>query len=186
MTAPTEGLNQQTYDWCARTFDHVRKLLGLRIKLHTEQRRLEVGDIFVFNHFARMETFIPQYLIYRENGAICRSIASAALFRASDRLAELLDQLGVIPNDHPDLMAVLARDILMGRKIVIFPEGGMVKDRDVVDERGELNVFSRHSGTRRKHHTGAARLAVGLQLFKDAIATRHTRGSEATRVCASF
>lgn len=169
-------LNQQTYDWCARAFDQVRKVLGVRIKMHHDHRQIEAGDIFLFNHFARFETFIPQYLIYQDTGAFCRSIASSQFFKGNDRFAQLLRDLGVVPNDHPNLMAMLARDILHGRKVVVFPEGGMVKDRQVVDEQGGYSVFSRHANVRRKHHTGAARLAIGLQIFKLAVLRRERAG----------
>ena len=129
-------LNQQTYDWCVRAFDQVRKVLGIQIKMHHGHRQIDHGDIFLYNHFSRVETFIPQYLIYHETGEFCRSIAAAEFFKGSDRFANALRDLGVVPNDHPHLMELLATDILKGRKIVVFPEGGMVKDRQVVDERG--------------------------------------------------
>ena len=179
MTAHPD-INQQTYDWCARAFEQVRKVLGLRIKMHHERHQLDGGEIFLFNHFARMETFIPQYLIYQETGQLCRSIASAEFFARDDRFARLLRDLGVVPNDHPSLMEVLARDVLRGRKVVVFPEGGMVKNRQVIDERGDYSVFSRHAQTRRKHHTGAARLATGLQIFRYAVLYRAARGDHAT------
>ncbi len=159
-------LNQQAYDWCVRAFDHVKNLLSVRIRLHHEHGQIDQGDVFLFNHFARMETFIPQYLIYQETGAFCRSIAAAELFKNNDRLTDLLYDLGALPNNHPDLMLTLTRDILKGRKIIIFPEGGMVKDRQVLDDYGEYSIFSRSADTRRKHHTGAARLAIGLQIIK--------------------
>ena len=179
MTAHPE-INQQTYDWCARAFEQVRKVLGLRIKMHHQRQQLEGGEIFLFNHFARMETFIPQYLIYQETGQLCRSIASAEFFARDDRFARLLRDLGVVSNDHPSLMEVLARDILCGRKVVVFPEGGMVKDRQVINDRGDYSVFSRHAQARRKHHTGAARLATGLQIFRYAVLYRAARGDHAT------
>lgn len=173
-------LNPQTYDWCARAFDRVRKLLGLKIKMHHEQGQIEQGDIFLFNHFARMETFIPQYLIYQHSGDYCRSIAAAQFFQGNDRFAQVLRDLGVVPNNHPHLMSLLATDILRGRKIVVFPEGGMVKDRQVIDAAGRYHVFSRHAGERRKHHTGAARLAIGLNIFKQSILEREARGDTAS------
>ena len=179
MTIHAE-INQQTYDWCARAFEQVRKVLGLRIKMHHERHQLDGGEIFLFNHFARMETFIPQYLIYQETGQLCRSIASAEFFARDDRFARLLRDLGVVPNDHPTLMELLARDILRGRKVVVFPEGGMVKNRQVIDERGDYSVFSRHAQARRKHHTGAARLATGLQIFRYAVLYRAARGDHTT------
>ena len=171
-------LNQQTYDWCVRAFDRVKKLLDVRIKLHHEHGQIDQGDVFLFNHFARMETFIPQYLIYQETGAFCRSIAAAEFFTGNDRLTQLLYDLGAVPSDHPDLMSMLARDILKGRKIVIFPEGGMVKDRQVLDDGGEYSVYSRSAHTRRKHHTGAARLAIGLQIIKLRVLEEHRRDNQ--------
>lgn len=172
-------LNAQTYDWCVRAFDQVRKVLGMRIKMHHTDGEVERGSIFLFNHFARVETFIPQYLIYKETGDYCRSIAAAQFFSGNDRFASALRDLGVVPNNHPHLMELLATDILRGRKVVVFPEGGMVKDRQVIDEQGRYNVYSRHARERRKHHTGAARLAIGLRIFQQAVVFREARGDHA-------
>lgn len=170
-------LNQQTYDWCVRAFDRVKNLLGVRIELHHKRGQIEQGDVFLFNHFARMETFIPQYLIYQETGAFCRSIAAAQFFKGNDRFTQVLRDLGAVPSDHPDLMAMLARDILKGRKIVVFPEGGMVKDRQVIDDHGKYSIYSRSARSRRKHHSGAARLAIGLQIVKLRVLNEHRRGN---------
>ena len=171
-------LNQQTYDWCVRAFDRIKKLLGVRIKLHHEHGQIEQGDVFLFNHFARMETFIPQYLIYQETGAFCRSVAAAEFFKGNDRFTQVLYDLGAVPSDHPELMSMLASDILKGRKIVIFPEGGMVKDRQVLYDDGKYSVYSRSAHARRKHHTGAARLAIGLQIVKLRVLEEHRRGNK--------
>ena len=65
-------LNPQVYDWCARVFDQVRKVLAVNIKMHHDRHQIRDGNIFLFNHFARMETFIPQYLIYRETGKVIK------------------------------------------------------------------------------------------------------------------
>ena len=165
-------LNPQVYDWCVRLFERARKLLGVRIQLHHDAGQIEAGDIFLFNHFARAETFIPQYCIHEATGALCRSVAAGEFFRGNERLAGLLRDVGAVPNDHSELLTLLAIDILKGRKIVIFPEGGMVKDRQVIDATGNYSVYSRSSSSRRKHHSGAARLAVGLQVFKQAVLRR--------------
>ena len=72
---------------------------------------------------------------------------------------------------------MLASDILKGRKVVIFPEGGMVKDRQVLDEEGKYSIYSRSARARRKHHTGAARLAIGLQIIKLRVIDERNRGN---------
>ena len=60
-------INTRVYDFCVRAFRTTKKLLKLNIKLHqdvgVENDAVQQGDIFLFNHFARFETFIPQYLI---------------------------------------------------------------------------------------------------------------------------
>lgn len=175
-SADIPELNPQVYEWCVRVFDRVRHLLGVRIRMHHEQGQIAQGDIFLFNHFARIETFIPQYLIYRANGAFCRSVASAQFWGGSEAFGKLLTDIGAIPNTQPRLLPILAGSILRGHKVVIFPEGGMVKDRRVIDDAGNYRVYSRKSQERRKHHTGAARLAIGLQVFKQAVLDRDRRG----------
>ncbi len=173
---PDHDLNPQVYKRCVRIFDRAKGLLKVRFKLHHSLGQAELGDIFLFNHFARMETFIPQYLLFHETGAYCRSVAAAAFFKGNDAFAKFLTDVGAVPNDHPDLLDLLAYDILHGRKIIVFPEGGMVKDRRVIDDAGDYSVFSRKAQARRKHHTGAARLALGLQIFKLAVMYRRDQG----------
>ncbi len=169
-------LNQSTYEWSVRLFRRIKKLLGINIQLLDPENSAENGDIFLFNHFARFETFIPQYLIYEKTGAFCRSIASAEFFKADDAFSNYMVKLGGVPNNRPDLLPFLAREILRGRKVVLFPEGGMVKDRSIVDEKGRYSIYSRTAKQRRKHHTGAALLAMALEGFKTRIKKAEKHG----------
>jgi hypothetical protein len=45
------------------------------------------------------------------------NLAERRRLARDDRFARLLRELGVVPNNHPQLMALLARDILRGRKV---------------------------------------------------------------------
>jgi hypothetical protein len=74
------------------------------------------------------------------------------------------------------LLPFLAAEAIKGCKIVVFPEGGIVKDRRVVDEHGRYSVYSRTAETRRKHHSGAAVLALGLELFRQSVVDARRRG----------
>ncbi len=152
----------------AKWFGSVKTLLGVKINLHAESQ-IHQGDVFVFNHFSRFETFIPQYLIHEITGAYSCAIAAGEFFRSDTTLSRFLKKVGVIPHDHPRLFPLLAAQVLRGRKVIVFPEGGMVKDRRVVDEGGRYSIFSRISGERRKHHTGAAVLTQGIDAFKSAV-----------------
>jgi esterase/lipase len=159
-------ISDTAYQWSVRTFSIVKRLLSVNIKLHHDEQQLGAGDIFLFNHFARFETFIPQYLIYQENGTYCRSVAASEFFAQDDAMASYLRSVGAVPNTHPRLLPFLATEILRGRKVVMFPEGGMVKDRRVQDQAGHYSIYSRSARERRKQHRGAAVLALALEAFK--------------------
>ena len=162
-------INPATYRWSARLFSMLRRLFRINLKLHEVGDKLAEGDIFLFNHFARFETFIPQYFIYTETGAYCRSVAGAEFFVEGDPFSTYLAEVGAVSNGHPRLLPFLAGEILRGRKVVIFPEGGMVKDRRVLGEDGSFSVYSRKAREWRRHHTGAAVLALALDTFKYAV-----------------
>ncbi len=167
------------YQWTGYVVGFMERVLRLNVKLHASEAELAAADIILFNHFARFETFIPPYLIYKSTGCMTRSVASPELFDGPDATAALLRGLGAVPADHPHLLPFLAGEIVRGRKVVFFPEGGMVKDRRVLDRKGEYSVYSRSAEERRKHHTGAAFLTHGLEFFKEAIRKARERGDEA-------
>ncbi|MBE0434827.1 MAG: alpha/beta fold hydrolase [Methylomicrobium sp.] len=156
------------YNRSVKLFRIVKNLLKVKFELHADTQVLQ-GDIFLFNHFSRFETFIPQFLIFEKTGAYSCSIASGEFFKEDNLLSNYLKQVGVFPHDHPRLFAMLAGQILRGRKVIIFPEGGMVKDRRVIDKKGEYSIYSRITGNRRKHHTGPAVLGQGVEALKAAI-----------------
>ncbi len=170
-------LNQKNYAWTVRSISVLTSSLSVNIKLHQDGNQVEEGQIFLFNHFARFETFIPQYLMHQKTGAYCRSIASGEFFKANDTFTNYLRSVGAVPHDLPGLLPFLAEEILRGRKVIIFPEGGMVKDRRVLDDKGKYSIFSRTARERRKHHTGAAILALTLNAFKMGIRKLHADGN---------
>ncbi|WP_419905800.1 alpha/beta fold hydrolase [Kiloniella sp.] len=165
-----------TYDWCVRAFSLVKSRLGINIRLHDEANSFPGGDIYLFNHFARFETIIPQYLIHEATGGYCRCVAAGELFEGNDAFSNFLYGVGAVPHDHPRLLPFLAGEILRGHKVIIFPEGGMVKDRQVVDPSGDFSIFSPTAQKRRKHHTGAAVLALTVELFKQRVLSVFEKG----------
>ncbi len=162
-------INTSTYQWSVRIVSIIKRLLSVNIKMHHDRGQVADGEIFLFNHFARFETFIPQYLIYQEDGSYCRSVAAKEFFSEEDTFSSFLLSVGAVPNKYPRLMPFLASEILRGRKVIIFPEGGMVKDRRVCDDKGHFSIYSRSSMERRKHHTGAAVLSLKVDILKQAI-----------------
>ena len=169
-------INQSACAWTVRALSAIKQRLGVNIKLHDPNGDIKQGQIFLFNHFARSETVITHYLVHQESGSYCRSVASAEFFTDDNKFSRYIRGLGAVPTDHPNLLPFLGAEILRGRKIVFFPEGGMVKDRLVVDQRGELNVYSRIANVRRKPHSGAAVLGVTLDAFKTGILELYRSG----------
>jgi esterase/lipase len=167
-----EDIDTTLYNRSVKLFSVVKNMLSVNIALYTELRALQ-GDIFLFNHFSRFETFIPQFLIYENTGAFSCAVASGEFFEKDNLLSRYLKKVGVFPHDHDRLFPLLAAQILRGRKIIIFPEGGMVKDHRVIDKQGNYSVFSRSTGNRRKQHTGPAVLSQGVETFKAAIRYAH-------------
>ncbi|WP_020592481.1 alpha/beta fold hydrolase [Kiloniella laminariae] len=165
-----------TYDWCVRAFSLMKRRLGINIKLHDENGDFPGGDIYLFNHFARFETIIPQYLIHEATGGYCRCVASGELFEGNENFAKFLYGVGAVPHNHPRLLPFLAAEIMRGHKVIIFPEGGMIKDKQVVGPGGELSIFSPTAQKRRKHHTGAAILALTVELFKQRVLSVFEKG----------
>ncbi len=156
------------YNRSVKLFSAVQKLLSVKFELYADTQLMQ-GDIFLFNHFSRFETFIPQFLIFEKTGSYSCAIAAGEFFTEDNILSRYLSQVGVFPHDHPRLFALLAGQILRGRKVIIFPEGGMVKDRRVIDKYGEYSIYSRITGQRRKQHTGPAVLGQGVEALKTAI-----------------
>jgi esterase/lipase len=165
--SPDMNINEPFYQWCVRGFTLLRRRVGMNISVHAEDGLIEKGQIFQFNHFARFETIVPQYFIYQATGAYCRCVATHELFEGSDRFAKLLWGVGAVPNNHPGLLAFLAAEILRGRKVIIFPEGGINKERRIATAPALpiLETLRPQYG----HRNGAAALAVVLEIFKKRI-----------------
>jgi len=182
---PDYAFNSASIDRTVRYMTRLQRALGLNIRVHRPHGRIEDGDIYLFNHFARFETFIPQYLIYKQTGVLSRSVASSEFF-VNPTMGRFLRGVGAVPNNHPHLLPFLAAEILRGRKVVIFPEGGMVKDRRVMDDQGEFSIFSRTALVRRKHHSGAAVLAQMTDSFKAGLLALHEQGESLERWAKSL
>jgi esterase/lipase/1-acyl-sn-glycerol-3-phosphate acyltransferase len=161
-------INQLRYKWSVRLFRLVSAALKVKLTLHDEHNLVSHGQILVINHFSRFETFIPQYLIHEETGAFCCSITHSEFFKGDDAFARYLLEVGGIPHDYDQILPLLAIQVLQGRKAIVFPEGGMVKNRHVVSSEDGYKIYSRTSKQWRKQHTGAAVLGICLDMFKQA------------------
>ncbi|MGV6851969.1 MAG: alpha/beta fold hydrolase [bacterium] len=166
-------IDEEVCRWAARFMKATTKAVKLNIRLHGDQEAIDQGDIFVFNHFARFETFIPQYLFYQQRNAYCRSIASSEFFNDDSRFSQFLTQCGAVSNRLPGLLDYLVGEAFRGKKIIVFPEGGMVKNKKVLGPDGHISIYSRTAKSYRKQHQGAAVIATRLYLIRQQI--RHAK-----------
>lgn len=169
-------ISVDTYNSCLRTFQTIEDRFGINVLVDDKDDLLDKGQIFVFNHFARFEAVIPIYFIYKATGAFTRTIADKSLFNMNEKFDNFLYSGGAVPNNLEGLLPFLAAEILRGRKVVIFPEGGLVKTRNVFHKKHGFQLLSGLAERTRKQHRGAAVLALTLDLFKERIKDLHERG----------
>ena len=167
-------------DKAARAVGWILKRVALSVKHAGGTENLQHGDIFVFNHFTRFETIVISWVLYRHLGHFVRAIGDKSLFRVHRQFSKLLRAVGVVPNNMDDLLTFMAAEIMRGSKVLIFPEGGLVKDRKVRDDKGRLQVYSGHSQKHRRPHRGAAVLALALDIFKHHLRTLEAKGDMST------
>lgn len=170
-------ISERNYKRTRLVLDILRRFLKVNIKVHSHTDQFEKGDIFLFNHFARFETFIPQYLIFEETGDISRSLAASELFNDA-AFGNYLLSIGAVPTTYPDIIHFMACEINRGYKTIIFPEGAMIKDRRVLGPKGKFRIYSRDRKTFRKPHTGAAVIALHAQQMRDLFVLAHERQNQ--------
>jgi esterase/lipase/1-acyl-sn-glycerol-3-phosphate acyltransferase len=159
-------LDTKTFGRYMRLVELLGRRTGIKVHVSEAPDALREGDIFLFNHFTRFETVVAPYILFRETGQMARSVAYSGLFKVNDTMSKIIYQSGAVPNNLPRLLPFLAEEILRGRKVIIFPEGGLVKDKSVVDAQGNLKMWSGSAEKTRKPHRGAAVLALMLDLAK--------------------
>ncbi len=159
-------INEQRYRLTYSALKLLIKLSPLKVNIHNLEDQGRKGSIFLFNHFTRFETFIPQYILYGKEEAFCRAVADSSLFDEG-KLGDYLRSVGAIPDNLHNMMDYMVDEINAGHKLVIFPEGAMIKDRKVRDSDSRLGIYKRDGGLRRKPHTGAAVIAIKNRLLRD-------------------
>jgi esterase/lipase/1-acyl-sn-glycerol-3-phosphate acyltransferase len=144
--------------------DIATRLVKASIRVHNiDSIRDDMAIVFVVNHFTRLETMLMPYLLNKHAGLTVWSLAAAELFVG--RIGTYLLSTGNISTKDPDRDKIIVRSLLAGEHPwLIFPEGGMIKDKKLVDHRGMFRIYSR--GERRPPHTGAAVLALRTEFYR--------------------
>ncbi len=150
------------------TLDIATRLIKANIRLHNlDALRDDMAIIYVVNHFTRIETVLLPYVLHKHTGKEIWSLAAAELFQG--RIGKYLLAMGNVSTKDPDRDRIVVRALLNGEHPwIIFPEGGMIKDKKVVDADGMFRVYN--NGQRRPPHTGAAVLALRAEYYRQRLA----------------
>jgi len=138
------------------------KIFKSKIHIDGKNNIHDNPTMFVVNHFTRMETFLLPYAIYNINSKMTHSLADATLF--GGKLGEYLQDLGAISTKEPFRNRKIIEELMKGtHNWVIFPEGVMVKNKQIFDKGQFLMNNPDRVGP---PHTGAAVLALKAELTK--------------------
>ncbi len=120
--------------------------------------------IFVANHFTRTEAMLVPYALYDITGKKVGVIADDSLFKTY--FGDFLSQIGAMKKSNPCRNSIIVGDLVTGCKDwMIFPEGRMVKAKDISREDNHYCV--KIDGACQRVHTGSAFFALTSQLLRE-------------------
>ncbi len=167
---------------------YTRRLTGLTLRVLESVLRssISVGGyhrlgkgpiLFVSNHFTRFETFILPYVIDRYTHRNVHSLAHWSLFRG--KFGDYLRSIGAMSTRDPTVKTAIVEELLRGvNDWVIYPEGSMIKDK-LTWQKGQIAISSPDRVG--PVHTGAAVLALQVEIYRELYLDACRRGDVAKR-----
>jgi 1-acyl-sn-glycerol-3-phosphate acyltransferase len=146
----------RTYKLTTTVLDFLHKIFKNKISTRGAVCYDKNPVIYIANHFTRFESFVIPYVIFRQCGKTVRALASSDLFVG--KFGDYLRNLGALGvrdvNRDETILSGLLKD---ADKWLIFPEGLMVKDKNIY-----LPGYQQSSILSQVHHphTGSAVLSI--------------------------
>ncbi len=157
-----ERLSRVLLNTVSLSLDAVFGASDADVRVHGVENIPDGPVLFLFNHFTRMETFFVPYILYKHTKKYAISLAHHSFFGGG--FGRFLERLGAVSTKDPDLDRIFMGNLLSGKNsVVVYPEGQMIKDKKIV-EKGKFMVYN--AGMRRPPHTGAARMALRSELYR--------------------
>ncbi len=163
-------MNRYAYLTTNLAIKAITELSSAKFHIHGQNNIPKGSLIFTINHFTRVETFFLPYQIYKATNTPVWSLADYSLFKGG--LGNFLENLGAVSTKDPDRDMLMVKTLLTGEASwVIYPEGRMVKTKQVFDKvkKNKPNYMIAHSGGYHPPHTGAASLALRTEFYRQRI-----------------
>jgi esterase/lipase/1-acyl-sn-glycerol-3-phosphate acyltransferase len=156
-------MTTKNFRYAAFALQVLEKILGSNFSVTGLEKLPRQPIMFVANHFTRAETFFIPYLIYKHTGRQVRCLADSSLYHGA--LGKFLESVGTISTKHKNRDNVILKDLITGEfDWMIYPEGSMVKSKEIKREQGFVNYTPYRIGPVR---TGSAVLALKSQLYRE-------------------
>jgi len=156
-------LNRFAYRTTSLAIKAITNLSKANITLYGEQNIPEGSNIFVINHFTRLETFLMPHVIFRLTKIPVWSLAYYELFKGA--FGTYLEKVGAVSTKNPNRDRLIVKTLLTGEaNWIIFPEGSMVKNKKII-EKGRFMISA--AGGKHPPHTGAATLAMRTEFYRE-------------------
>lgn len=152
----------KTFKYTSLAINILEKLIGSRFSVSGLENLPDQPIMFVSNHFTRSETFFIPYLIYKHTGKQVRCLADSGLHQGL--LGKFLHNVGAISTKNPNRDQIILKDLIKGEyNWLIYPEGSMIKNKEIVKKELFINNTPYRNGAVR---TGSAVLALKSQLYR--------------------
>lgn len=166
-------MSSKTFHYASLALRILEKILGSNFTVSGLEKLPKQPVMFVANHFTRAETFFVPYLIYRNTGRRVRCLADASLYHGA--LGRFLESVGTISTRHKNRDNIIIKDLITGEyDWMIYPEGSMLKSKEIKREQGFVNYTPNRVGPVR---TGSAVLALKSQIYRSEIIEAYDKGN---------
>ncbi|NNL75167.1 MAG: alpha/beta fold hydrolase [Desulfobacterales bacterium] len=155
-------MNRFAYRTTGLAIQALSNLSKTNIAIHGQDNIPKGSNIFVLNHFTRLETFLMPYQIFKLTNVPVWSLADYSLF--SGAFGNYLEKVGALSTKSPDRDRLIVKTLLTGEaNWIIFPEGRMVKNKKII-EKGQFMIS--WAGGKHPPHTGAGTLAMRTEFYR--------------------